>query len=452
MFTSNATDVVLHAFDWPYALVTERAKAIALAGYKYVLVSPPMKSKKSDTGTQWWQRYQPQDYRVIDNQLGNTDDFKQMVMALDEHGVGVYADVVFNHMANESSIRSDLQYPSDGEIEQYKAEKDYFEKQKLFGDLDEPLFDHDDFVEAFGIKDWQDKWQVQNGRITGGPKDPGLPTLRVSDHVIEQQKSYLKALKQLGVKGFRIDAAKHMTLEHLQRVWTQELCHDLHIFGEIITNGGASKLEYDLFLEPFLANTQFGAYDFPLFQMTYDSLQPGGSLKDLVDPYCFGQALSQNRAITFAITHDIPNNEVFSELVLDEKLEWLAYSYILGRDGGVPLIYSDLDTSGITGNNGKPRWLDVWNNPKMVAAIGFHNHVHGEPMDVLEASEDLLIFARGDKGVVIINKSKRVQTAELSISGQWQDVLSGKECKGDAGKRELRIPALSSMMLLKISA
>ncbi|KOO12958.1 alpha-amylase, partial [Vibrio xuii] len=141
-----------------------------------------------------------------------------------------------------------------------------------------------------------------------------------------------------GVKGFRIDAAKHMTLEHLQLVWTPEICQDVHIFGEIITNGGANKPEYDLFLEPFLAHTKFGAYDFPLFQVTFDALQPGGRLKELVDPHCFGQALSQQRAITFAITHDIPNNDVFSNLVLDEDLEWLAYSYILGRDGGVPLI------------------------------------------------------------------------------------------------------------------
>ena len=371
MYTSYTTDVVLHAFDWPYALIASRAEEIAQAGYKYVLVSPPMKSKKSESGTQWWQRYQPQDYRVIDNQLGNTTDFKQMIAALMASGVGVYVDVVFNHMANESSIRRDLQYPSGDDLTLYKTNQEYFEQQKLFGDLTEPLFDHDDFVEAFGIKDWQDKWQVQNGRITGGPSDPGLPTLRVCDHVVEQQRSYLKALKQLGVKGFRIDAAKHMTLEHLQRVWTPEICQDVHIFGEIITNGGANKPEYDLFLEPFLAHTKFGAYDFPLFQMTFDALQPGGSLKELVDPHCFGQALSQQRAITFAITHDIPNNDVFANLVLDEDLEWLAYSYILGRDGGVPLIYSDLDTSGIKNKQGLPRWLDAWNDSKMVAAIGF---------------------------------------------------------------------------------
>lgn len=449
MYTSYTTDVVLHAFDWPYALIASRAEEIVRAGYKYVLVSPPMKSKKSESGTQWWQRYQPQDYRVIDNQLGNTTDFKQMIAALKASGVGVYVDVVFNHMANESSIRRDLQYPSGDDLTLYKTNQEYFEQQKLFGDLTEPLFDHDDFVEAFGIKDWQDKWQVQNGRITGGPSDPGLPTLRVCDHVVEQQRSYLKVLKQLGVKGFRIDAAKHMTLEHLQRVWTPEICQDVHIFGEIITNGGANKPEYDLFLEPFLAHTKFGAYDFPLFQVTFDALQPGGSLKELVDPHCFGQALSQQRAITFAITHDIPNNDVFSNLVLDEDLEWLAYSYILGRDGGVPLIYSDLDTSGIKNKQGLPRWLDAWNDSKMIAAIGFHNQVHGLAMKIVEASEDLLVFRRGEKGVVIINKSKRAQTVELATRSAWHEVTSERVYSAENGMLKLSVPAVSSMMLLK---
>tara|TARA_Y100001960_G_scaffold213732_1_gene223275 strand:- start:229 stop:1581 length:1353 start_codon:yes stop_codon:yes gene_type:complete len=448
MFTSHATDVILHAFDWPYELVTQRAKQIAQAGYKTVLVSPPMKSLKSKEGTMWWQRYQPQDYRVIDNQLGNTEDVKQMIEALKEYKIRVYADVVFNHMANESSSRSDLQYPNQAEMECYQSQAAYYQTQKLYGDLNEPLFDFPDFVEAFGIEDWEDKWQVQNGRITGGPQDPGLPTLRVCDNVITQQQSYLRALKQLGFKGFRIDAAKHMTLEHLQRVWTKEICQDIHIFGEIITSGGAKKPEYELFLEPFLAHTRFGAYDFPLFQVTYDALQGGGSLKSLVDPYCFGQALSERRAITFAITHDIPNNQVFENLVMDEAHEWLAYSYILGRDGGVPLIYTDLDTSGYLNKQNQPRWLNAWDDEKMIAAIGFHNHVHGEPMEVIEASDDLLVFARGAKGIVIINKSKRAQTVDLNTTSQWLDLLSGQTYDPNSGQVKLSITGISSMMLV----
>lgn len=449
MLISNATDVILHAFDWPYEMVKARATDIANAGYKSVLVSPPMKSLKREQGTQWWQRYQPQDYRVIDNQLGNTEQFTAMIATLKAHKVEVYADVVFNHMANESSLRDDLHYPSAVDIETYQKDKAYYERQRLFGDLSEPLFDHDDFVEAFGISDWQDKWQVQNGRITGGPSDPGLPTLRDNAHVVSMQQQYLKALKALGVKGFRIDAAKHMTLEHLQKVWTDEICHDVHIFGEIITSGGATKPEYDLFLEPFLAQTDLGAYDFPLFQTLFDALQPKGSLKSLVDPYCFGQALSESRAITFAITHDIPNNDVFADLVMDETSEWLAYCYILGRDGGVPLIYTDLDTSGIQDSSGQPRWQSAWKDKKMCAAIAFHNQMHGKPMRIIEAGDDLLVFARGNDGLVVINKSTRSQTIERKEGTAMTDVLTGKRVFGT--ENALTVAPKSAMMLVRKS-
>lgn len=448
MFTAHATDVILHAFDWPYALVEQRACEIQQAGYKYVLVSPPMKSLKKQQGTKWWQRYQPQDYRVIDNQLGNLLEFKSMLDALEKNGVAVYADVVFNHMANESSLRSDLQYPSATDLADYQTNNEYYQNQRLFGDLSEPLFDHDDFVEAFGIEDWQDRWQVQNGRITSGPSDPGLPTLRVCANVIKQQQSYLEALKQLGVKGFRIDAAKHMTLEHLKLVWTDEVCRDVHIFGEIITSGGATKPEYELFLQPYLAQTTLGAYDFPLFQTVYDALQPKGSLKSLVDPYCFGQALSEARAITFAITHDIPNNDVFANLVMTEEQEWLAYCYLLGRDGGVPLIYTDLDTSGIQGTNGQPRWLNAWNDEKMLAAIAFHNRMHGKPMTMIEAGDDLLVFGRGKHGVVIINKSVRAKTVELNSDQAWVDVLSKQQFQAIKGLCRVNVAAQSARMLI----
>ncbi len=179
----------------------------------------------------------------------------------------------------------------------------------------------------------------------------------------------MRALKKLGVKGFRIDAAKHMTLQHLNKVWTRDITQDVSYFGEIITDGGATKEEYQLFLQPYLQSTTLAAYDFPLFNSIFKAFSETGDMKSLINPYCFGQALSKSRAITFAITHDIPNNDVFSDLVMEERYEWLAYCYILGRDGGVPLIYSDLNTSNIRDESGKPRWQDAWKEHRMASMI-----------------------------------------------------------------------------------
>lgn len=442
------SNVILHAFDWPYALVTARAKQIAETGYKSVLVSPAMASYKSEHGTPWWQRYQPQDYRIIDNQLGNKQDFIEMINTLAAFDIFVYVDVVFNHMANESMQRSDLQYPSTLQLQEYAQDHDYYQQQRLFGDLSQPLFQAEDFVEAFGIQDWEDIWQVQNGRITGGEQDPGLPTLSDNAHVVAMQRAYLKSMKDLGVKGFRIDAAKHMTLEHLKKVWTKDIVSDVHIFGEIITDGGATKAEYELFLQPFLSQTHLGAYDFPLFQTLFDAMAPEGSLTALIDPYCFGLALSQHRAITFAITHDIPNNDVFANLVMDEVQEALAYSYVLGRDGGVPLVYSDLNPSGLVDRNGAPRWQDAWCSSDMKARIAFYHQVHGQGMQVLEASDDILVFSRGDKGIVALNKSTRRQQLALPVTHDATDLLSGKRLLSNNGVLALTLGAGQSALLV----
>ena len=445
---SEKTDVILHAFDWPYSDVAKNSKAIGEMGYRSVLVSPPMKSFTHENGTYWWQRYQPQDYRVIDNQLGNTHDFSDMIKALAKQGVHVYADVVFNHMANEAYKRSDLQYPCETDIKKYNDHKDEYQSLLLFGDLNKPLFRDEHFVDAFGIEDWKDCWEVQNGRITGGSEDPGLPTLKVCDYVIEQQQNYLKALKGMGVKGFRIDAAKHMTLEHLQRVWSKDITENMHIFGEIITDGGATEEEYELFLQPYLEKTDLGSYDFPLFNTVFQAFQKDGSMESLIDPYCFGQALFNFRAITFAITHDIPNNDVFKKLILEEEEEWLAYSYILGRDGGVPLVYTDLNPSGILSSDDKPRWIDSWKDPRMVNMIKFHNYVHGEPMIPILSDQDILIFARGEKGIVVINKSDSEVLVDFEWHKDMRDILADCNYQLESDELNLVVDSKSCLMLV----
>lgn len=449
MMNVKPTDVILHAFDWPYKLVAQRAEKIAQAGYKAVLVSPPMKSAMDNSGTPWWQRYQPQDYRIIDNQLGDTHDFNYMIAQLQAHDLWPYIDVVFNHMANESTLRGDLQYPSQTILDQYAGEPDYYQSIRLFGDLSQPLFDEEDFVEAFGIRDWYDPWEVQHGRITGGPHDQGLPTLSPTANVVAQQRAYLLAMKKLGVKGFRIDAAKHMTMQHLKQVWSDDLTHDVHIFGEIITDGGATAEEYQLFLEPYLEETSLGAYDFPLFQTVLNALAEEGDLSSLIDPYCFGQALSETRAITFAITHDIPNNDVFHGLIMPEWAESLAYSYLLGRDGGVPLIYSDLDSSTICGESGHARWQEVWQDEEMIARIEFHNRMHGLDMQPIISETDFLAFSRGDQGMVVLNKSQQVKTLTVDGNETLTDLLSGKQFVAVEQKLHIEIPPRQSYLLVK---
>ena len=67
------------------------------------------------------------------------------------------------------------------------------------------------------------------------------------------------------------------------------------------------------------------------------------------------------------------------------------------------MVYTDLNPSGILGSDGKPRWIDSWKDPRMVKMIKYHNHVHGEPMIPVISDKDMLVFARGKMGLVVIN-------------------------------------------------
>ena len=44
----------------------------------------------------------------------------------------------------------------------------------------------------------------------------------------------MNALKKLGIKGFRIDAAKHMTFDQLNKIFTPEIRNGVELFGELI--------------------------------------------------------------------------------------------------------------------------------------------------------------------------------------------------------------------------
>lgn len=399
-------DVILHAFNWRYDTVETRAAEIQSLGYKAVLVAPPLKSE----GSAWWARYQPQDYRTIAHPLGDRQSFERMSNALRARGIRVYADIVLNHMANEWAQRTDLNYPGRRILDAYASNAPHWNNQRLFGDLRHNILSQWDFGPSNCINNYNDVWQVQNWRLCGGPGDVGLPDLLGNDHVAGQQRAYLIALKGLGVSGFRIDAAKHMPLAHINAVLTPEIKSGAHVFGEVITHGGIGDGEYDGFLAPYLNSTDHSAYDFPLFGSIRNAFRFGGSMNALVNPLAVGQALPNARAVTFTVTHDIPNNGGFRYLILDPIDETLAYAYVLGRDGGSPLLYSDNNESGDN------RWVNAFRRSDLAAMIRFHNTTQGADMQVLSYSDCHLLFRRGDRGIVGINKCASTVTTTIDMS------------------------------------
>lgn len=461
-------EAILHAFGWSYKDIADQADGIAKAGYKAVLVSPPLKSPKHDDCA-WYLRYQPQDFRVIDNCAGNKQSLAEAIQALKAKGVKTYADVVVNQMANERD--NNTTFPGKETLKDYTANASYWRQQILYGDADgdgildngilpndkEPdgLFGPQDFHQARCIRNYNDRESVLRDRICGDDKDKGLPDLKDTDPnqnwVNTQRKQYISALHNLGIRGFRIDAAKHMPIGSINYFIPEDIRKNSHIFAEIITWGGSSDKEYQLYLEPYLRELppDFGAYDFPLLNALKRAFAFGGRLSDVAFPYATGNALENRRAVTVAVTHDIPYNSQFRGLIMDKKDEDLAYAYILGRDGGSPLVFDD----GTPRPSDNGRWAKAWNSPKMIGMIAFHNRMQGLPMEVLASDPCALLWRRGENGIVAINKCDQDVSFGIDTrfrfkwNHKYTDVLTNKQLAPIQGPNyTFRLPARSAQM------
>jgi alpha-amylase len=151
------------------------------------------------------------------------------------------------------------------------------------------------------------------------------------------------------------------------------------------------------------------------------------------------------------VNHDIPHNDGFRSWLLDRQDEHLAHAYILGRDGGVSLIYSDHNESRYAQDLN--RWQDIYQRADMVAMIEFHNKMHGLPMQVLFESDLLLVFRRGEQGIVAINKSGSNQWAEFSTwglknPGQYRELLQNDEMTITGNTFSLLVPPRTAQMWL----
>ncbi|MGD1895950.1 MAG: alpha-amylase family glycosyl hydrolase [Phormidesmis sp.] len=436
-------NVILHAFNWRYTDIISNLETIRLAGYGAILIPPPLYS--DPRGDQWWQRYQPKDYRVLLSHLGGKRELEQLIAACHEGSpkLRVYADLVINHMANED--RSDrFDFPGKTELERYKEKPDLYEENRLYGDLSEGLFSGFDFNHAGEIEghEWSDRGAVQYQNLSG------LPDLKDSHWVFEQQRLMVEALVKMGFDGFRVDAIKHITERMVDNIADQPSVREKFWFGEVLTG---SEHDERVFLEPFLRETWMSAYDFPLFNNIREAFSFGGSLRHLVRPQDYGNALPWNRAVTFVVNHDVPHNDGFRTWLLSPQDEHLAHAYMLGRDGGVPLIYSDNNESHYPGD--KDRWLNLYKRPDITAMIQFHNALHGEPIAMLYESDTLLIFRRGDRGIVAINKSDSDQRVDLNTwglknPGTYIDLIHNRSLTISGNTLSLLVPSRSAQMWL----
>ena len=166
---------ILSLFDCPLEEIKGLVPIIKEQGFDAVQISPLQKTK-DDSSKEWWMLYQPISME-LGNKIGSKEELKQLCDVANSYGVYIIADVVVNHLAgsdNEGSL----------------TPQSYCWKEK----------------KNMGPKDWDDRYKVTHYCM-------GLPGLNPRNEIVQRKViNMLNEYADLGVNGFRFDAAKSIAL------------------------------------------------------------------------------------------------------------------------------------------------------------------------------------------------------------------------------------------------
>jgi alpha-amylase len=200
--------VMIHLFEWKWSdIANECERFLAPKGYAGVQISPPNEHALVDNPYRpWWQRYQPVSYKLI-SRSGNEREFKDMVNRCNAVGVRIYVDAVINHMTGSSMSGKG------------SAGTEYNAGQRSFPGIPYSSYDFNDGKCKSGsgeIENYHDVYQVRDCKLVS------LVDLATGNEYVRSKiASFLNYLIDIGVAGFRIDAAKHMWPGDMQAIWNK---------------------------------------------------------------------------------------------------------------------------------------------------------------------------------------------------------------------------------------
>lgn len=420
-------NAIIHMFNYPFSEIKDQLPVLAEIGFKYIQISPPQLSRGDQ---EWYGRYQPLDYRIIDGPLGNERQLKDLINQAATYQIGIIADVVLNHMA-ELGDSYNLVYPPLWVQEKYHVGE---------------VFNDSHFHPAFCIKNYEDPEEVRKGRMCRPDKNSGgLPDLDLDlPYVLNIHKKYLRKLVDLGIAGFRFDAAKHMELDYFQRLLDSDLVNGKLLFAEII----ADRHNYDRDLAPYLLNTNLKLMDFPLQKTMKDAFSWGADIRYLLEGEETRASLPGERSISFVINHDIPNNDGFNYLILDPVDERLAHIFMFARSGGVPHVYTDRGKQDRLKSN---RWKDYHLKPVVSAGVKFYNLTQAASERIIFANHCALVIKRGVEGIATLNKCAKPINVRLKspLNATYTDLLSDAVIGVSSGKDSITIPARNGQLFVR---
>lgn len=474
-WASPEAGVFVHLFEWPWTdIATECEQVLGPAGYSAVQVSPPNEHWTRTTNPPWWQRYQPVSYE-LESRSGSREEFIDMVERCAASGVEIYVDAVINHMSAQpngtgsaGTTFSKYSYPGLWTIDDFRTPPCQIEGTDYVGD---------------------------------GRRVQECELLRLSDlntgkdNVRRGLADYLLSLLEVGVAGFRIDAAKHMSAEDIQAILNlvaAEAEVTPFVFLEVIQGAGEAITTADYLPVSLGDGPQVHITDFPYGGFAHQFLLPSsiGTLASLTNESW--DLPPDDRTVVFTDNHDTQRAEAVS--YRDGKSHELANLFLLAHPHGYPSIMSSYSfTAGSGRDDGPPsnadfatrgphhaegtgcvidaeasdfdaniltqiedgRWICEHRNRAIRAMVRFRKLTAGAPLVHPWGEGASVAFGREGKGFIAINQNPNELSESFQTglpAGEYCNILVGDGSCEDASKVSVDSAGMASLTLAPQSA
>ncbi len=415
---STQEGVILHAFNWSFDTIKENLAAIKEAGYTSVQTSPVQQPKGG--GANWWSLYQPVSFSIAtSSSLGNKEDLKELCEEADKYGIKIVADIVFNHMATTGGLDEWGDPELDPEVAIYEP-LIYAGRQETFHHVDEPE----------GIENTTHCYN-------------GLPDLNTSHPLIQQRAlDLLKECIDVGVDGFRFDAAKHIetpsdgtcasdfwdkTLEIAKDYYKTKTGHELFAYGEIL-NDCENGRKLNIYTDKY-----FGVTDNAYSNAVTNYI--GGKNVEKAINQGYAKKADANKLVLWAESHD--TYESASNKPGQARID-RSWALVGARKDATALYFARPNEVEEMGKEGTSAW-----NSEVVASVNrFHNRFVGAE-EYLHAQQETAFvverYSENDFGAVVVNTAGE---GELKIkfenipNGDYYDSITGNviEVRGHKAK------------------
>lgn len=353
-------EIILQAFYWEmctksykrsfpeecelWNLLEKKASKLKELGFSSVWIPPATKGHAGiyDVGYgvyDLWDLGEFEQKGTIRTKYGSKEDLLKALDALHKNDIKVYFDAVLNHRFGADE--TETVKLKDGNTAEVWTKFNFPGRGDKYSDykLDWRSFDGTDWNERtkeigrylFKGKDWDSSYGEDY--LMGADLD--YNNNKITEDVIKWGKWIIN---ELGFDGFRIDAVKHIDNDFLRdfiKNIQQSSKKSIFFAGEAWYEDEGTLIDFIQTID----TEDLKVFDYPLRKLFVEMKNQNLDMNLLKDKGIVNTKGYENRACTFVDTHDTDRDELEENIESISHYKYQAYTYILLRKEGIPVVY-----------------------------------------------------------------------------------------------------------------